>query len=144
MKNEENTVTLQQPATESSNIKECPDCGQKLNKNEKFCPKRGKAVQPIKDTNNQKISFSLTKKNLIVIGIVIIVIIILILIVPSLSKQVNKPDFKKAYENVCEEESYCDLSSDGTYLEVNTNPYNRDDYYNYTAANIPKRINEEL
>lgn len=42
------------------------------------------------------------------------------------------PDFKKIYDELCKS-SWATLASDGSYLRIDTNPYDREDYIDYEA-----------
>jgi hypothetical protein len=52
-------------------------------------------------------------------------------------------DFNDMYSSI-ESESWCEIASDGSWMEIDTNPYDIDDYYNSTALSKIKSINSDL
>lgn len=53
------------------------------------------------------------------------------------------PDFQKIFDEFCESE-YATVASDGSYLTIDTNPDNIDDYTNYSAYFAIGDVNEAL
>ncbi|MBQ8182610.1 MAG: Ig-like domain-containing protein [Clostridia bacterium] len=53
------------------------------------------------------------------------------------------PDFQKIYDEYCESD-FAKIASDGSYLTIDTNPDNIDDYTNYTAYYTIISVNEAL
>lgn len=54
-----------------------------------------------------------------------------------------KPDFRELYNRYCRS-SWATLSSDNTTLTIDTNPYDRDDYYEYAAGDAIECLNREM
>ena len=52
-------------------------------------------------------------------------------------------DFNDMYSSI-ESESWCEIASDGSWMEIDTNPYDVDDYFNSTALSKIKYINSDL
>lgn len=114
----------------------CGKCGAELQEGQKFCPKCGQKVGFVVDagvnsaisqfnagvnkTNNKK------KKTPIIIGVVAVAAIAVISIVVSMLGGSKGPDFKALYNEYCTS-TWADVGSDGSYLSIDTNPYDRDD-----------------
>ena len=54
------------------------------------------------------------------------------------------PDLKAIYEKFCSGKSWADVASDGSYLNIDDNPYNIDDYYISAADSAIQLINNEI
>ena len=54
------------------------------------------------------------------------------------------PDFKKVHSAIGGDTYYCTLASDGSYLSIDTNPLNLDDFSSSTAWKMVKDANTEL
>lgn len=54
------------------------------------------------------------------------------------------PDLKAIYEKFCSGKSWADVASDGSYLNIDDNPYNLDDYYISAANSAIQLINNEM
>lgn len=115
----------------------CGKCGAELQNGQEFCPKCGQKVglvvdasvnsaisqfnAGVKKTNEKK------KKTPIIIGGVIVAVVAVIAIVVFVLARGDKgPDFKKIYNEYCSS-TWADVGSDGSYLSIDTNPYDRDD-----------------
>lgn len=130
--------------------KTCSKCGTELQDGQGFCPKCGQKTDLQMDTNtNSAISQynsnvnKANKNNLIkfaCIGglIVAIIIIVMILVSPSGPKK-----FDEMYSKL-ESESWCEIASDGSWMKIDTNPYDIDDYYDSDAYHKIESINSEL
>lgn len=79
---------------------QCKNCGNTINKNSKFCPNCGTENEEYveKEKTEQKIKTLITKKNLIIIGVILIAIIAIIItiVVISNAKKDSKDDKDKA------------------------------------------------
>lgn len=53
------------------------------------------------------------------------------------------PDFNKLFDEYCSS-NWAEVGSDGSYLEVDTNPYDRDDYNDSQADSAIEKINNAL
>lgn len=126
----------------------CSRCMTKLQNSEKFCPTCGQKSDIIIDenqkdminkpyTNGDKLN---KKKKGIIIGAVAMLGIVIILFVSN-----SSINLKKLYEEYCEY-PWAKYGEDGSYLSIDTNPYDEDDkplaYYEaYTAIeNINKAL----
>lgn len=146
-------------------MKFCENCGKELS-GEKFCTGCGKEIiyddNTINKTTDAKINvdesntfnvsnvaknniflniLKLPRKYLLAGGIAIIGIIVMVVILLSDSG----PNFKKIYNKQCNS-IWADVGSDGSYLSIDTNPYDEEDngiayYESYTAI---ENINREL
>lgn len=142
-------------------MKFCQKCGRELS-GEKFCPGCGSEIifenesNEIPETNentnkngiHKKLQsntvlkiLKLPKKHLLTGGIIVIAILIIAVVLFSNSG----PNFKKIYKQHCDS-IWSDVGDDGSYLSIDTNPYDEDDkgvaYYEaYTAI---ENINRKL
>lgn len=114
---------------ETNNV--CPNCGNKLGTNFSISVKAPKA-----NFGNKKIL-------LIAIGVVVIITIIVLIMIFSGDKT-KKIDMQEVYDLVGCTDTYCELASDGSYLEIDSNPYNLDDYSSSTAMDCVEKANIEL
>lgn len=119
----------------------CSECGKETNKNLKICPNCGNKLLVKEKTNN-----ILTKKNIITLSIIIgtIIILSIIILITSKTNKKEKIDLQAIYDNVGCSSYYCKLATDGSYLEIDTNPSDIDDYSSYIARGYVEDINLEL
>jgi hypothetical protein len=83
------------------------------------------------------------KKKGLPIASAIILAIALIVSFAWLMEEFGTPDFNDTFSSISTE-SWCDINTDGTVMEIDTNPYDIEDYYNSTALSKIKTINSEL
>lgn len=120
----------------------CAKCGYELQEGEEFCPKCGQRAGLVIDqsVNNAINQFNVDiqktnekkKKNPLIIGIAAAVVVVIIAIVVLGGGA--KKDFNRMYGDIANE-SWCTIASDGTWMEIDTNPYDIDDYFSSTAWN---------
>ena len=113
----------------------CVKCGVEKGKGDTFCSHCGSAITekgqsvcmscgyaiPKNNVNSNKI----TKKSKKSIFIAIVVILVIILIA-SCSNPANSVDFNALYSQYCKS-TWAEVASDGSYLYIDTNPYDWDD-----------------
>ena len=137
----------------------CPNCGAKLPPNAHFCVNCGvkldaaAAVSPSKkESNRLKERFASLdpkkKKILIIIASAVLVLLVALIIVLNLN---HGPDFRAIYQKHCvNDEGVCDwatVGADGSYLRVDTNPDDIDDYVGLDvilAHSAIQSINQDL
>lgn len=119
----------------------CSECGAEVIVKDGVCKECGHKLDAKTKITNTKIDFSkyANKKNLIIGGAIIIAAIVLI----SLVNQKNKFDLSKVYDAIGCTSTYCTLASDGSYIEIDTNPFDIDDYYSASAVEYVKKANKE-
>ena len=123
----------------------CPKCGTELEEDQGFCPKCGTkadaaSVPDATTVINQvkvKVDQVLQKGKKVPItiaataGFVVIAVILIIVLGKSGSNKIN---FNKLYDEYCAA-TWASVGSDGSYLSIDTNPYDRsDDGLAYPAA----------
>lgn len=54
------------------------------------------------------------------------------------------PDLKALYQKYCDGKSWADVASDGSYLNIDDNPYNYEEYYIAAADTAIQLINEAM
>ena len=137
----------------------CGKCGAELQDGQEFCPKCGQKAGLVVDAGvntainqfNQGVQKTLSnKKNLLIIGGAIAVVIIIIIIALSSGGGggvIGKkgPNFRNLYNEYCSS-TWADVGSDGSYLSIDTNPYDYDDDgLAYPAAyTAVKEVNKAL
>lgn len=113
----------------------CGKCGAELQDGQEFCPKCGQKVGLVVDTGvssainqfNAVVQKTNTKKKKTPIIIAIAAVAVIIAIVIAVSGGGSKgPNFKKIYDEYCSS-IWADVGSDGSYLSIDTNPYDNDD-----------------
>lgn len=115
----------------------CNECGKETLSTNNVCPNCG---NKLKNGKLSMFKFANKKKLLITIILLIIVIAIIIVCVAGTSKV----SLKKIYNKLDCSSYNCTLASDGSYLEIDTNPLDIDDYSSSTAINYIKKVNTEL
>lgn len=131
----------------------CSKCGTELQDGQEFCPKCGqKADLQIDSGVNSAISqfnASVTKTNEkkkktpLIVGIIAGVVVLAVVLIIALGGSGGKKDFHDMYGDIAAE-SWCTIASDGSYMKIDTNPYNIDDYIDTTAYYKIKTINSDL
>lgn len=84
-----------------------------------------------------------TKKGLVIASAIVVAISLVISLCWMLPAMFGSEDFNDMYSSI-ESESWCTIASDGSWMELDTNPYDIDDYYNSTALYKIKSVNSEL
>lgn len=135
----------------------CAYCGAVLASDAMFCAKCGQkvlsSVDPTDDKINQfnaNVAKSAKKKKLIPI-IAAVVVIAVVLIVVLVTGGIGPKNFKDMYPEL-ENEVWCTIASDGSYLKIDSNPFDfdSDDYpslahmYASDADNMVEKINKDL
>lgn len=134
---------------EKKNI--CGKCGAELQDGQAFCPNCGQkaglsvdaGVSSAIDQFNagvQKTNDAKKKKPLTVWIAAALAVVALIFIFGSGGK---KKDFNKMYSDI-RHESWCTIASDGTWMKLDTNPYDLDDSFNSTAWHKIKSVLNDL
>lgn len=147
-------VNSEEQKEKSSNI--CPKCGAVLSEGQNFCPICGAKTDSsiVYDTvevkNKSKLSAIKTKikekKVLVIIcSIVLIAVVIGLIVALGRKSGSNEVDFKQLYDEYCSS-TWADIASDGSYLFIDTNPYDEDDDgLAYPAAYTAiQKINSDL
>lgn len=130
----------------------CKNCGARLQDGQAFCIACGHTVTetapaganfavnqfntPVTNQNNQK-----NKIIPIVIAAAAAVIIIFAIIVLSIAG--NSFSFEKEFSYLAGE-TWCEISSDGSYMNIDSNPNDIDDYYDSEPIEAVEEINLKL
>lgn len=113
----------------------CTNCGAKIPESQHYCPSCGKKKEESKPLNMDGYSANSTitvsngggaNKNLIVGIFIGLFVIVIVLFFVFKGCQLNGPNLKAVYDKYCSSE-WAELASDGSYLKVDTNPYNEDE-----------------
>lgn len=127
----------------------CDKCGAMLQEEQAFCPKCGHkiglAVDPSAASKIGQFNEGVTKKKSkkpLVFGIIAAAVVAVILIAVS-SSGGSEVDFGKTFAEY-EGENWCTIAADGSYMKVDTNPSDIDDYTDFEAYFAIEGINEEL
>lgn len=126
----------------------CTNCGTELAEGQNFCPTCGQKVGLAADPK----SAGKNKKLFVILGAAAAAVVIIILVLVLCLGGGSKKNFRDMYGDIASK-AWCTIPSDGSYLKLDTNPYDTDDddfdwtYYQtyYTpASDAIKRINKEL
>ena len=129
----------------------CSRCGAQMDKDSLFCPKCGQKNEDAEnqgmddkiDQFNAKVAKAAKKKKMIPIIAACVINAIILVIAFSNGTFGSGKDFRKKYASIADE-SWCTIASDGSYMKIDTNPYDIDDYTNSAAYYKLKAINSDL
>lgn len=118
-------------------------CGAELQEGQDFCPKcgqkRGLAVNPKPDEKKVNIP--------VVFVSVFSVCIIAFVLMKNTSfsePKITKPDLNQIFAECALESKWANVGSDGSYLSIDTNPYDLDGHSEYSAYLGVLEVNEKL
>ena len=127
----------------------CGKCGAELQEGQEFCPKCGQKVGLAVDAGvnaainqfNSGVQKTNSKKKTLplIIGAAVVAIVVLAV---ALSGG-GKSDFNKMFSEYADE-YWCYIADDGSYMKVDTNPYDIDDYTDFDAYYAIEDINSKL
>lgn len=132
----------------------CGKCGNELTDGQEFCPKCGQKAGLAVDSNvNAAINQFNTgvqqatakkKKTPLIIAVAAIAVVVIIIAISGGGGS-KGPNFENLYDEYCSS-IWADVGSDGSYLSIDTNPYdNDDDGLAYPAAYTAiKEVNKAL
>lgn len=139
----------------------CKNCGKEIDDNAKFCMYCGSTIHEENKEENKEENDKVNKiledinkgtkmdsnkkllKIVSAIGVIVAIIILAILMINN-----SGVNLKKVYNKVLEEDSgyykFINIASDNSYIEIDTNPNDIDDYYSSEAWELIETINQEL
>ena len=122
----------------------CKECGSEISSNSNICPNCGNKISKnfIEKIKEKKID-RIHKMYIIKYGLIAFVFIAIFLSVMS-GKMFDKIDLEIVYAEIKCNSTYCEIASDASYISIDTNPYDLDDYYSISANEYVKRANIEL
>lgn len=128
----------------------CQKCGTELQDGQTFCANCGQRISGTIDATassainqfntNVAVQQQKNKRIPIIIGGVCLAIIVIVLL---FGKADSGIDFEKEFANIADK-SWCEIASDGSYMTIDTNPLDIDDYYGSDAVDAVKEINKKL
>jgi len=131
----------------------CGKCGAPLEAGQEFCAHCGQKVGVYVDSNvnsainqfNMGVQKTKAKKSKAPMAIIALVVVAAVVAACVFLFRDKGPDFQKVYNDHCES-TWAEVGADGSYLSIDTNPYDEDDngiaYYEaYTAV---KEVNTAL
>lgn len=140
----------------------CSNCGKKLEETEEFCSKCGTQRNTVITPSTPSASASIPisnissvvskakekkgKSKLPLIGVVLIIVIVIVLVVVFLMPGKKQVNFQEVYDSYCKS-TWAKVGQDGSYLSIDTNPYDKDDgdyRYVFEANNAIKDVNAAL
>ena len=138
------------PAPAAPVIPICANCGTELAEGQAFCPVCGTkatatmapGVSGAIDQFNANVETKKKKKPIVPIVIGAVAVVIVLVLIISLAGG-GKKDFNKMFSDI-KYNSWCTIASDGSYMKIDTNPNDEDDYIDLTAYYTLESINAEL
>ncbi len=121
----------------------CAHCGAKVEKGQIACRSCGYAIP--KEKFSIKEFLKTKKKTMITTGIVLGIVVAAIVVVSTIANPSNYINFQQIYDSYCDFH-WAEVGEDGSYLFVDTNPYDFDDeglYYS-DAYYAVEEINNAL
>jgi len=128
--------------TKGSNY--CANCGEKVEAGQIACMGCGYALP--KEKKSFKEIIGKYKKVIIPCAIVLVLAIVAIFAIPAITNnKKDEIDFKAIYDEFCEY-PWAEVADDGSYLSLDSNPYDYDDnpFYCVEAYNVIEDINKAL
>ena len=141
----------------SNTIRFCDNCGNEVHQNEAFCGNCGAPIharmipnqvqvettQPPQTKQKKKtklfaIIAIVASAGLLLIGTIVLVAFLLLAVLAFSPK-----DFNDQYSDLADK-SWCEIAEDGSWIQIDTNPYNIDDYSNALAWGAIESINADL
>lgn len=142
-------------ATDKSSEVFCSNCGKRLKEDEAFCSVCGiqretvpQAEKQLADSDNKNDANKTSKKKIIPILVLVVVVVVIAILICAILFGGNKKeaDFQKVYDEYCSS-PWAKIGSDGSYLSIDTNPYDKDDgdyRYLFVANDAIEKINPIL
>lgn len=139
-------------------MSKCKKCGNEISENEKFCPNCGTENEEYgkqQENVEKKPDIHISRKKLIIIGIIIAAVVISLIIAIAVSVSSSNSDdddsdeesktisFRRVYNSIGDS-YYVTIASDNSYIEVDTNPLDLEDFSSTTAWELIEEINEKL
>ena len=84
-----------------------------------------------------------SKKGILIAGVIVVALSLIVSVCWMLPEAISEEDFNDMYSDI-EGQYWCEIATDGSWMEIDTNPYDVDDYTNSTALSKIKTINSEL
>lgn len=120
----------------------CGNCGNEINENSKFCTNCGSKIDNINSSMVSNTVNNTNTNNKVIIFLIVIVAIVGILIYKN--NETSSVSFKRIYDEIGCTYEFCDLALDGSYLEIDTNPDDEEDYFSYKATSMVEKANKAL
>lgn len=128
----------------------CQRCGAELKEGQDFCTNCGQKVDvAVHNDSNQAINQFNTnvaeRKNKgkiisIVIGVFLIIVIVAVIL---FIKSGNNINFEEKFADI-RNEYWCEIATDNSYMKIDTNPFDIDDYFEADAWDAIEEVNTEL
>ena len=126
----------------------CGKCGAELAEGQEFCPKCGQKAGLTVDAGvaakigqMNAVTAKKNKKKLlipIIAGAAVLVVVLILVLGGG-----GEKDFNKMFGDIADK-SWCYIASDGSYMTIDTNPYDIEDYTEYEAYLMLDTINKDL
>lgn len=155
--------SVQSESSNKANVY-CINCGMPLSYEQRFCPNCGSEQYKLQTTITEQPEPKKKSKGKI-IGIIIAIVcsvavlvggtIAGVVIVSNLKENSNSsesseeeeykgPDLQAVYDKIGGDGYYCKLANDGSYISIDTNPLDLDDYSASSAWSMIEELNYEL
>ena len=140
----ESTLPGSNKSDEYAEISFCRKCGAPVPSGQAFCGSCGAPVNAQANPSPSKPKHA-PKSLIIGLAVVAIVAVSAIALFASgiLAPKPEPFDFAEEYSNY-DGESWCTFGEDGSYMTIDTNPYDIEDYLDYDAWEAIPQVNEDL
>ena len=123
----------------------CPNCGAAVKPGQKFCGTCGSDVSFVTPEEKKPNFFAAHKKLCILVAAAVVVFAAIVVLIICLCGG-GKKNFRDMYADLARN-NWCEIGKDGSWMSLDTNPDNEDDYFgvdSIEAMDAIEKVNREL
>ena len=123
----------------------CPNCGAAVKPGQKFCGACGSDVSFVAPEEKKPNFYAAHKKLCILVAAAVVVVAAIVVLIICLCGG-GKKNFRDMYADLAGN-NWCEIGKDGSWMSLDTNPDNEDDYFgvdSIEAMDAIEKVNREL